>query len=193
MRYNHAKDVVRGTVEQTGTITLDRNYHERMSSRVDVEMSSCNEAEEDSSMRIDKSAELSELEDLKQKMAIGRKQASVHLNSKSPAAQTVAERSSNQKKHSMSAMPKPIPVQMMSDIQPQSKISFQTQVPQQQIADKPETKKPTGRGSPNGRKSPRRAQETRKSPHSQVAMPLKPKEDLLPYIDMLCDPELEPA
>ena len=86
LRYNQMKDVVHGTVQQTGTITLDRNYHERMSSRVDIEMSSCNEADQDSSLRIDKSAEISEIEDLKQKMAIGRKQASVHLNSKSPSA-----------------------------------------------------------------------------------------------------------
>ena len=51
MRYNHAKDLVRGTVEQTGSITLDRNYHhnERHSSRIDVEMSSMHEADEDKS------------------------------------------------------------------------------------------------------------------------------------------------
>lgn len=65
----------------------------------------------------------------------------------------------------MSSIPKPIPVQMMSDIQPLSKISFQSQMPQQQIADKPEIKKPTGRGSPNGRKSPLRSLDNRKSPH----------------------------
>jgi hypothetical protein len=101
MRYNHAKDVVRGTVEQTGSITLDRNYHhnERHSSRIDVEMTSMHEADEDKSLRVDQSSELSEIEELKQKMAIGRKQATVHLNSKSPAAQTVADRGNNQKNY----------------------------------------------------------------------------------------------
>lgn len=66
-------------------------------------------------------------------------------------------------------------------------------MPQQQIADKPEVKKPAGRGSPNGRKSPHRPLDNRKSPHIQVVAPTKQKEDLLPYIDMICDPELEPA
>ena len=100
IRYNHAKDVVRGTVEQTGSITLDRTYHhERLSSRVDVEMASMNEADEDSAQRMEKQSELSEIEDLKQKMAIGRKQATVHLNSKSPTAQTVVDRGNSQKNY----------------------------------------------------------------------------------------------
>lgn len=86
LRYNQMKDVVHDTVQQTGTITFNRNYHERMSSRVDVEMSSCNEADQESYIHLNKSAELSEIEDLKQKMAIGRKQAGANLNSKSPSA-----------------------------------------------------------------------------------------------------------
>ena len=64
-------------------------------------------------------------------------------------------------------------------------------MPQQQIGDKVQAQKAAGRGSPNGKKSPRHAKESRKSPHNYVVGPTQPKEDLLPYIDMLCDPELE--
>lgn len=64
-------------------------------------------------------------------------------------------------------------------------------MPQQQIGDKLEAKKVTGRGSPNGRKSPRHPKESQKIQHNYVVGPTQPKEDLLPYIDMLCDSELE--
>jgi len=48
---------------------------------------------------VDHTSDFNEIEELKQKMAIGRKQATVFLNSKSPAAQTVADRGNNQKNY----------------------------------------------------------------------------------------------
>lgn len=41
MRYNFAKSIVSDTVEQTGTITLEKSYRgEKLTARMDVEMSS---------------------------------------------------------------------------------------------------------------------------------------------------------
>ena len=63
------KEIVRGTVEQTGAITQTRTYADKVP-KADVEMVSANEIDEDSYVRMD---EASGLEELKMKTAAGRK------------------------------------------------------------------------------------------------------------------------
>jgi hypothetical protein len=107
-RYNQAKEMVHKTVEQSGAITLEKNYGDRLpSSKVDVEMAS----EEDSSMRMDRQSESGgDLEDLRYKMAVGRGQV-VRQSAKSPSGQMQA--AENLKKPSNQKL---IPTQMLADV-----------------------------------------------------------------------------